>query len=371
MSKNLMFPRLARNFIKNGYFPTGEDSLTRILNAFALPEKPVRICDPCAGEGVAIAELAHALGRENVECCAVEYDHERATHAKSLVDRCIFGDLMDTIITRNAFGLLYLNPPYGDLPRDKSGNYGYEGKGRARFEKLFYLKTLPILQYEGILTLIIPKYVLDDEFIGWLTRTFADLRIYRAVETDFKQVVIFGRRVRQRELISTKVKEVREHLQAIASEKIELEVIPEVWPHEQYVVPEAVGELDHFYRVTLEPSQLAAEVSSLKGLWPDYQLHMGVVKHEKLRPACALSQWHLGLALAAGVVSGVVKSASGLIYVVKGSTHKVKKLKTEYQERDDGSMAEIRILTDTFVPAIRAWDMTPSSSTWGQLLTIR
>ncbi|PMR73989.1 hypothetical protein C1H69_15055 [Billgrantia endophytica] len=29
----LMFPRLARNFIKNGYFPTDEPTLERCLNA--------------------------------------------------------------------------------------------------------------------------------------------------------------------------------------------------------------------------------------------------------------------------------------------------------------------------------------------------
>ena len=40
-------------------------------------------------------------------------------------------------------------------------------------------------------------------------------------------------------------------------------------------------------------------------------------------------------------------------------------------ERDDGTVAETRILTDKFVPVIRAWDMTPGSSTCGAVLTIR
>jgi len=46
-------------------------------------------------------------------------------------------------------------------------------------------------------------------------------------------------------------------------------------------------------------------------------------------------------------------------------------LQTEYTERDDGSVAETRILTDKFVPVIRAWDMTPGSATRGEVLTIR
>ena len=59
----LMFPRLARNFVKNGYFPTDEATLERALAALAPADGPLCILDPCAGEGVAIAEAAHALGR--------------------------------------------------------------------------------------------------------------------------------------------------------------------------------------------------------------------------------------------------------------------------------------------------------------------
>ncbi len=162
----LMFPRLARNFVKNGYFPTDEPTLERALAALAPAESsngPLCIIDPCAGEGVAIAEAAHALGREQVQAFAVEYEAERARHARQLVDRCIHGDLMDTLISRQSFGLLWLNPPYGDLSKDTNGNVGYQGQGRARLEKLFYQKALPLLQYGGVLIYIVPHYVLDAE----------------------------------------------------------------------------------------------------------------------------------------------------------------------------------------------------------------
>src|SRR5690606_17600659 len=82
----LMFPRVARNFIKNGYFPTDEGALERALTALAPSAGSMCILDPCAGEGVAIAEVAHALGREQVCAYAVEYDAERAAHAHALVD---------------------------------------------------------------------------------------------------------------------------------------------------------------------------------------------------------------------------------------------------------------------------------------------
>jgi len=367
----LMFPRLARNFIKNGYFPTDEPTLERALSALAPSAGPMCILDPCAGEGVAIAEAAHALGREQVSAYAVEYDAERASHARRLVDRCLHGDLMDTLISRQAFGLLWLNPPYGDLSRDVDGNIGYQGQGRARLEKLFYQRSLPLLQYGGVLVFIVPAYVLDAELVGWLTRHFADLRIYRAVETQFKQVVIFGRRARQRDQASDEAKAARGRLLQVGLGDIEAEELPSEWPFLPYSVPAAQAEPEHFYRVTLEPEQFADEVQRLQGLWPTLDTHLGAAQQSLRPPARALSHWHLALALAAGAISGVVPSKTGKVLVVKGDTHKEKSLTTEYTEREDGSIAETRILTDKFVPVIRAWDMTPGSPTRGQVLTIR
>jgi hypothetical protein len=222
----LMFPRLARNFAKNGDYPTDEPTLERALNALMPSDGPMCILDPCAGEGVAIAEAAHALGREQAKAFAVEFDAERARHARGLVDHCLHADLMDTMISKQSFGLLWLNPPYGDLSKDVNGNIGYQGQGRARLEKLFYQRSLSLLQYGGVLVFIVPGYVLDAELVGWLTRHYTDLRIYRAVETQFKQVVIFGRRVRQREQVPDGVKAVRNLLLQVGQGEVEAEELP-------------------------------------------------------------------------------------------------------------------------------------------------
>jgi len=364
-----MFPRLARNFIKNGYFPTDEPTLERTLAALAPSAGSMCILDPCAGEGVALAEAAHTLGRDRVHAYAVEYDAERAAHARGLLDHCLHSDLMDTLISRQTFGLLWLNPPYGDLVRDQEG--GVQFQGRARLEKLFYQRTLPLLQYGGVLVFIIPSYVLDQELVGWLTRHFTHLRLYRAVETQFKQVVIFGERTRQRDQTSDGARAARRLLLQAGQGDVELEELPSDWPFQPYVVPSSPAEPEHFYRVSLEPEQFAAEVQRLQGLWPAIDTHLGAAQQSLRPPARALSHWHLALALAAGAISGVVTSKTGKVFVVKGDTHKEKSLSTEYTESEDGSISETRILTDRFVPVIRAWDMTPGSSTRGQVLTIR
>lgn len=55
---------------------------------------------------------------------------------------------------------------------------------------------------------------------------------------------------------------------------------------------------------------------------------------------------------------------------LRSRQHKQKSTTTEYREREDGSIAETRILTDKFVPVIRAWDLTPDSATLGRIVTI-
>ena len=49
MAKILVFPRLAQNFIKNGYYPTDDATIARTLSALeAVDEGQMRILDPCA-----------------------------------------------------------------------------------------------------------------------------------------------------------------------------------------------------------------------------------------------------------------------------------------------------------------------------------
>lgn len=368
----LMFPRLARNFARNGYYPTDETTLERVLQALAPASSgTMRIFDPCAGEGVALAEAAHSLGRDHVEAFGVEYDRERAEHARTLLDRVLHSDLMDTMISRQAFGLLWLNPPYGDLVADHAGASQYQGNGRRRLEKLFYQRALPLLQYGGVLVFIVPHYVLDDELTGWLCNHFTALRIYAAADPTFKQVVIFGIRVRRQDLAKPReIAQVRDRLQAIGAGQETAEELPATWPWEPYAVLSATGDLEHFFRVSLEPEQFAQEVQRLRGLWPDFTLHFGQAGAQPRPPVRELSRWHLALALAAGAISGVVTSKSGRVLVLKGDTYKDKVRKTEFTEDEDGNVSEVRILTDRFVPIIRAWEMTPGSPNLGRTLTI-
>lgn len=368
----LMFPRLARNFAKNGYYPTDEATLERVLNALdASHDQRVRILDPCAGEGMAILETAHRVGRERTDAYGIEYDLERARHMQRVVDVGIQSDLMDTVISPRSFGLLFFNPPYGDLVGETDGSKGYAGKGRQRLEKLFYQRSVHLLQYGGVMVMIVPGYVFDDELSSWVAQHFDRVSVYRAAVDTFQQVIVFGVRTRRNALLAnSKAKEVKTLLQGVGSKDIEPDILPEYWSSEPYDVPPATSSTPHCYRVSLEPEQLEQEMDRLGGLWPDFNLAFWTDGVTQRRPLRQLSSWHLALSLAAGGISGIVTSRSGRQLVVKGDTFKEKAAKVEFEEDADGNITERRILTDRFVPAIMAWDVTQGSPERGKLFKI-
>ena len=117
----LIFPRIAQNFIKNGYFPTDVPTLDRICSALDIGGSAVRVADPCCGEGAALLHVCEHLqscGAE-VSSFGVDVDEERAWHAKTVLGTVAHADVHDVRITDRSMGLLFLNPPYGDLVGDK------------------------------------------------------------------------------------------------------------------------------------------------------------------------------------------------------------------------------------------------------------
>lgn len=367
----LMFPRLARNFMKNGYFPTDEVTLSRIFNAISPSHRDglFRVYDPCAGEGVALAECkAHLVNQgKNVLSYGIEYESERAAHAKQLVDRCIKGSLFDCIVSQRSVGLLFLNPPYGDKVSDKAGT-GDRTEGKQRLETDFLNHALHTLQLGGVMVLIVPYYVLKGDFAQSVAKYFERVEIFMAPEQQFKQAVIFGVRKRAADNMH-QMKNIRDRLTAVGEGALPAELPEHQWD-EPYEVPPSTQTEMRFQVGHIDTLQLNEEIQRSPCLWSQFSIQFGSIVTEHRRPLRPLSPWHLALALAAGQVSGVVTSKDGRIFVIKGDTHKVKKVTTQ-TEIDGENITEVRIATDEFVPTIRAIDFTPGSPQFGSTVVIQ
>jgi tRNA1(Val) A37 N6-methylase TrmN6 len=375
MAKILVFPRLAQNFIKNGYYPTDDATIARTLSALeAADEGQMRILDPCAGEGVALAECKHHLGKERTVAFGVEYDAERAWHAKGLLDHCLHGDFNSCMTTYGSFGLLWLNPPYGDMVKDHEGNgaNGLFKENRPRLEKQFYAKTHGLLQVGGVMVLILPTTSYDKQLSSWIASHFREVKVFRAATDQFKQTVLFGIKQKANGTIDTAL---RQYLMGIGVGDIVPDELPETWTDTPYCVPatQEGRRQFKFASASLDLGQLQQELVVQQNAL--HQQFTGLFRQSAAqtnrRPLRQMTEWHTALALAAGQVGGVVRSDDGRVYLIKGSTHKEKRTETRFHENIDGSRTEERIDTDVFVPVIRAIDFTNNSQTYGDVLMIR
>jgi hypothetical protein len=364
----LIFARLARNFIKNGYFPTDERTLGRILGALEPAGPTARILDPCCGEGTALAEIRRHLQEDGtrVDSLGVECDRERAWHAKTLLDRVIHSDIHDVVIGPRSVGLLFLNPPYGHGVADKAGTG--DGGAVERLEKTFVRKTASNLAHGGVLVLIVPHHVVDRELATFIARHFRELRMYMAPEQRFKQCIVFGIKERPRHPAQAVLESFeRLHDGGLSDE------LPEDWPHARYRVPAIAAHDDfRFHAVRLDGEQLADELHRFRRstLWEGFESFFRQGRREHRRPLREMSQWHLALALAAGQVTGIVRSPAGRVLLIKGDTHKQKERTTVVETDDQGNVTEVVTLTDRFVPVINAIEFTPGPQL-GRIVTIR
>jgi len=361
----LMFQRLAANYQKNGYYPTDSLTTQRILNALVPSEMgTMRILDPCCGEGVLIAETQHHLGDQCVSY-GIEYNEERAWHGKQILTHCVHSDIHDCVISGRSYGLLMLNPPYGDTVKDKTDL----NSKRDRLEKLFYRRTHGLLQYGGVMVLIIPYYSLDKEYSTWIARHFTHVKAYMAPETRYKQLVVFG--IKQR--VSDTDIPTRDRLMGIGKGDIEAEELPQNWTGDYYCVPASnLQDEFKFHTVRVDPRQLEDVLDHYPSLWKQMGSVFRYTEKAHRPPLRKLSEWHLALALAAGQIFGVVKSNDGRTYVIKGDTFKAKSVKEEHETNSKDEIIGIkRIHTDRFVPTIRAIDFTRDSPTYGRCLTIQ
>lgn len=372
----LMFTRLAHNFIKNGYFPTDDKTLEGVIAALEPSDGQVRLLDPCCGEGSALADLAHGLklkaqaeGLESeLETYGVEFDKERAWHAKSILQRVIHSDIHDVVIKPRSVNLLYLNPPYGFGLKDEGGG-PVEDRKAERLERTFLKKTVPFLSIGGVLIYVVPYYALDDEIRSYLARHFTQVQFFMAPEQQFKQCVIFG--------VKTKAghprKEVLDLLAKGQAGELQHQVLSsQTWHAEPYVVPSAPeGQEFGFHAVRIDGEQLSDELTkwSSSTLWPGFQTYFKQTTGERRRPLRDMTRWHLALALAAGQVTGRIESKDGRIFLIKGDTFKKKERIVNFETHENGDLSETIIMMDKFVPLINAIEFTPDHRL-GQIVKI-
>jgi Uncharacterised methyltransferase family (DUF6094) len=400
-----MFDRTANNFVKKGYFPTDLDTLSRVGSMLALPNSlahpnpnpnpnatanvtgtKVRLCDPCIGEGEALATLKAILAKTvvagstlgappvNIHAYGLEIDRDRyelamQRQAAGALDMVAYGDIQDTTFNAQQYGLVLLNPPYGDMLTDKAELLatGAEEGQKRRFELYFLQRMVNTLQPGGVLVYIIPLKQMTPSVAALLAKQFDRLTVHLAPVTTYKQAVIVGIRARDKALDKTAY----EHL--LAAVETPPATLPVHWSDAPYTVPEQLETVEHLLSVSALDARVltqalfygskADEGTNGRGmLWERFESLFRANPTHKRPSLNKLTPWHLALGLASGQVNGFVRSShTGRYFLVKGNTIKTKD-HAQVSELENGKTVVTHTATDRFRPLIKAIDMTPGGN---------
>jgi hypothetical protein len=179
---------------KLGYYPTPPHTLQLITQALTIPAHttgPVRLLDPCAGQGEALAHLTAHLRQQHasVESYGIELADTRAPLAANVLDHLLHADYREVNLSQFGWGLLFLNPPYDH----EAGN---AGTAKNRQEYTFLRDTLVRLQNGGVLVYLVPIGLLEQEKVCRVLAANLDrISVWRLPDDEFEQfdqIVLFG-----------------------------------------------------------------------------------------------------------------------------------------------------------------------------------
>jgi hypothetical protein len=278
-----------------GFYPLPLPEAARIRRFLLFPDKQYCALDPCAGDGVAFAEIASG---EKALRYGVELDAGRTEQARAKGIDAIHGNCFDVQCPVESFSLVYLNPPYDfEISEEKS----------QRMEKLFLEYVYRWLKPLGVLVLVVPaKRIADCAVV--LSRHFRDVRVYRLTEPEsvrYQQIVVFGLRRTRQERDRLRDFEIIQSQLWLASFERKLEELPPLPAepdHTYAVLPGAPVRLVHRGLPLDELEDLLPKSSAYRqASTVIFAQHSDVAG----RPLTPLHGGHVGLLCTAGMLNGI------------------------------------------------------------------
>ena len=303
------------NNVRLGYYPTDPAHVAYLKRALRFPEgKTMNLLDPCCGEGNALRQLG--MG-QNAVTYGAELDDSRAEAALEQLDHLAMGSYYYARISRSAFHLLFLNPPYLQL------------YGGARSEKRFLGESYDHLMMGGVLIYIIPYYRLTEDVCRFLAAHFDRLMAYRFCEEEFRkfrQIAVLG--VRKPRAENPRMARLLELVSLTPDKLPALDQIPP----DSYLLPDAEKTVSLFQGARVNVRELAEQMRRMDSMLPKQSTLDGQEK----RPPLPLTIGQIGLVGGSGLINGLIECDTP--HVIKGRVIKATQRRTgDSFDNEDGS----------------------------------
>ncbi|MCI8521263.1 MAG: class I SAM-dependent methyltransferase [Clostridia bacterium] len=310
------------NNIRTGYYPTDVEHVKMIKNSIVFPEgKRINVFDPCCGCGTALDVLTSG---KLADTYGIELDEMRGEEAEKCLDRVGFGSFFHSRVSREAFHMLFLNPPYLSVLK--------EGGGNTRSEKQFLVDGLYHLMDGGLLMYIIPFYRLTSDIARILCDNFKDIQMFRFKDDEFKkfkQILVMGIKKSKGDGSVD-----AERMVQLASDMENIPVITEL-EGEHYILPEQEKKVDLFKGAVFNLGELQRQLAGSKSM--EFLFEKSALDAREKRPLLPLNTGQIGLIGGSGLINGYIDCESP--HILKGRIIK----QTKSLDNGDGTLTETRV----------------------------
>ena len=310
------------NNVRTGYYPTDLEHVVKLKSALVFPKgKRINAIDTCCGCGLALNALAKG---ELADTYGIELDESRGNEAEKHLYRVGFGSFFYSRISREAFHLLFLNPPYLSVLK--------EGGGTARSEKKFLVDSMYHLVVGGVLIYIIPYYRLTSDICRILCDNFEDIRMFRFKDPEFKKF---------RQIAVMAVKKAKsdgsELVDGLIQQASDIDAMPTIddLPEGCYALPDQEKRVDIFKGAVFNLGELQRQLEASKTL--DGLFEKSSLDAREKRPLLPLNIGQVGLIGGSGLINGYVDCENP--HILKGRIIK----ETKVIDNDDGTVTHTRV----------------------------
>lgn len=302
------------NNVRMGYYPTDAENISHLLRGIRFPEGvTTNLLDPCCGCGKALRQLADG---NNCYTYGMELDEARAEEAQTRLHRVGFGSFFHSQISREAFHVLFLNPPYLSVLT--------QGGSRVRSEKQFLVQSIRALMLGGLLIYIVPYYRLTPDLCAILAEHFTDLSVWRFTDSEFakfRQVAVLG--------IRKAACEDHESCTMLLqrTDPARLPCLTEL-PEDRYVLPTVVKTVEVFRGERFNEKELERQLTHSDSFRRMLRAKNELDSTDK-SPLLPLSIGQIGLVGGSGLINGLIECDTP--HIIKGRIVKVKNVEREEQ----------------------------------------
>lgn len=298
-------------------------------------ERAVNLLDPRPRRGESIKGLK-ALMPETVKTYAAAVPEREGSLTKAMFDRVALGTLKGSVISNEAFDIMFLQP---QITIEKQSE-----RVMIKKERDLIRDTVKYLRPGGYLVLLLPHFRFYKDICLFLAKNFTDFQVRKFVGEAYNKTgfifLIAKRKPKSNKEIDQKDYQLLRHLYDV--DKLENIMNKDF---EKVYLPEDEVEVKLFRGSILdidEVKNIFKNSGSMEQFWKQQQVEK--IHENPKNPLLPFNTGQLGLVLTSGVLDGVINEGNGYFHVVKGRVVKKTDSQRDYSLNSDGVSNEMELI---------------------------